>query len=89
MKLSMALASRLTKACQCCFGAHDSHPAHGTNISSSWFDFQETMTQMCLGKIVEYEEGGCFSRNWVILLPSVASESILMLHHQINLLSSG
>lgn len=47
------------------------------------------MTQMYLDKNVEYEERGCFSRNRVILLPSVAFESILMLDHQINLLSSG
>lgn len=84
----MALASRLTKVCWCWF-EDDSHRAHGTIISSSCFDFQETMTQMYLDKNVEYEERGCFSRNRVILLPSVAFESILMLDHQINLLSSG
>lgn len=44
---------------------------------------------MCLDEIVQYEEGGCYSRNGVILLLSVASESILVLHHQICLLGSG
>lgn len=54
-------------------GAHDSHPPI---MASSWFDFQEMIPQVCLDVIAQHEESGCFSSNWVFLLPSVASSVI-------------
>lgn len=83
-------ASRLTKVCKCQFEAHGSYPAHGTIVSSSWFEFQETILQMLTpDKIVQCEKGDSFSKNQIVLLPSVASKSTVALHHQICLLSSG